>query len=122
MKLIRQTSKLGFPIKQLLGICQYLRHRAVIGQPSFHSKSLFFKLIEKNIVLRKSFCRTLELAFLVVGVVVELSIKALHIAFGVLYAIFLCPLPLVNVAAFLTAKVGIVGLVLDNELSADSAV
>ena len=65
----------------------------------------FFQLIEKNIVLLKSFGRTLELAFLVVGVVVKLSVKALHIAFGVLYAVFLCPFSLVNVAALLTAKV-----------------
>lgn len=78
--------------------------------------------IEKSIVLLKSLGRTLELAFLVVGVVVKLSVKALHIAFGVLYAIFLRPFSLVNVAAFLTAKVGIVGFVLDYEFSADRTV
>ena len=111
-----------FPIKKLYRISHYLRSGAVIGQSSFHSKSLFLKLIEKSIVLFKSFGRTLELAFLVVGVVVELSIKALHIAFGILYAIFLCPFPFVNISTLLTAKVGIVGLVLDYQLSADRAV
>ena len=122
MQLLRQIPQILFPLNKLSGKSSDLRHRTVIGQSSFHSKSLFFQLIEKSIVLFKSFGRTLELAFLVVGVVVELSVKALHIAFGVLYAIFLCPFSLVNVTALLTAKVGIVGLVLYKELSADCSV
>lgn len=122
VQLLRQAPQFIFPLNKLSGKSSDLRHRTVIGQSSFHSKSLFLQLIEKKIVLFKSFGRTLELAFLVVGVVVKLSVKALHIAFGVLYAVFLCPFSLVNVAAFLTAKVGIVGFVLDYQLSADSTV
>ena len=122
VQLLRQVPQTLFPLNKLSRKSSDLRHRTVIGQSSFHCKSLFFQLIEKKIVLFKSFWRTLELAFLVVGVVVELSIKALHIAFGVLYAIFLRPFSLVNVAALLTAKVGIVGFVLDYEFSADRAV
>ena len=121
-QLIRQPSKLGFLVKQLLGISQYLRHRAIIRQPSFHCKSFFFQLIKADIVFFKSFGRTLELAFLVVGIVVKSGVNVLHIAFGVLYAIFLCPFTFVNITALLTAKIGIVGLVLDNELSADSTI
>ena len=63
-----------------------------------------------------------RLRFWVLGDWLADTVKALHIAFGVLYAIFLCPLTLVNVTALLTAKVGIVGFVLYDELSADSAV
>ena len=122
MQLIRQASKLGFPVKQLLGVSQYLRHRAVIGQPSFHSKSLIFQLIETNIVLFKSFGTTLELAFLIIGIVVKCGVNILDITLGVLYTVFLCPFTLVNIPALLTAKVGIVGLVLDDELSANRAV
>ena len=122
MKLIRQVSKLCFPIKQLLGICQYLRHRTVIGQPSFHSQSLFFQLIETNIVLFKSFGTTLELAFLIIGIVVKCGVNILDITLGVLYAVFLCPFTLVNISAFSAAKIGIIGLILDDELTADGTI
>ena len=122
MKLIRQTSKLRFPIKQLLGISQYLRHGAVIRQPSFHSQSLFFQLIETNIVLFKSFGRTLELALLIVGIVIKCGVNVLYITLGVLYAVFLCPFTFVNISAFPAAKIGIIGLILDDELTADGTI
>ena len=122
VQLLRQIPQILFPLNKLSRKSSDLRHRTVIGQSSFHCKSLFLKLIKKSIIPLKSFGRTLELAFLVVGVVVELSIKALHITFGVLYAIFLRPFSLVNVAALLTAKVGIVGFVLDYQLPTDRAV
>ncbi len=122
MQLIRQASKLGFPIKQLLGICQYIRHGAVIGQPSFHSQSLFFQLIETNIVLFKSFGRTLELALLIVGIVIKCGVNVLYITLGVLYAVFLCPFTFVNISAFPAAKIGIIGLILDDELTADGTI
>ena len=121
-QLIRQASKLGFPIKQLLGISQNLRHGAVIGQPSFHSQSLFFQLIETNIVLFKSFGRTLELALLIVGIVIKCGVNVLYITLGVLYAVFLCPFTFVNISALLTAKIGIVDSVFDNELTADRTI
>ena len=44
-----------------------------------HSQSLFFQLIETNIVLFKSFGTTLEFAFLIVGTVIKCGVKILSI-------------------------------------------
>lgn len=55
VKLVRQTFQLRFPIKELVGKFIDFSHWTVFGQSAFHSKSLIFQLIEKNIVMGNGF-------------------------------------------------------------------